>query len=102
MRYVAAVAALGLVALATPAGAQEVIYEGPAVTYYAPSVPVTTYYAPSVPVTTYYAPSVPVTSYYYPTYTSYYAPSVAYYPSTYYYVPPRVARRWYRAGYWGW
>lgn len=100
MRYVAAFLALGMLALAAPAEAQEVVVESPVVTYYAPSVPVTTYYAPSVPVTTYYAPA-PVA--YYPTYYStYYAPSVGYYPANYYYVPPRVARRWYRSGYWGW
>lgn len=100
MRFVAAAIALGFVGLATPAVAQEIVTYSPTVTYYAPSVPVTTYYAPSVPVTTYYAPSVPVTSYYAPTYTSYYAPAVSYYTPGYYYVPPRVARRWYRAGYW--
>jgi hypothetical protein len=100
MRFVAAAVALGLVAFSAPAVAQEVIVESPVVTYYAPSVPVTTYYVPSVPVTTYYAP--PVATYYPTYYSTYYAPRVAYYPATYYYVPPRVARRWYRAGYWGW
>jgi hypothetical protein len=47
-------------------------------------------------VTTYYAPT---TAYYAPT-TAYYAPAV--YAAPYYsgyYVPPRVARRWYRNGY---
>ena len=105
MRYAAAFALLGCLAWVAPAEAQEVIVTEPTVTYYAPSVPVTTYYAPTTtyyaPTTTYYAPSVPVTTYYAPSVpvTSYYAPSVAYYPS-YYYVPPRVARRWYRNGYW--
>jgi hypothetical protein len=96
MKYAACVIALGLLVQTAPAAAQEVIVSGPeVVTYYAPSVPVTTYYAP--PVTTYYAPA-PVTSYYY-AYPTYYAPVVrAYYPAPYY-VPPRVARRWYRAGY---
>ncbi len=53
----AALFVLGLVGLATPALAQEVI------TYYPSSVPVTTYYAPT---TAYYAPT---TAYYAPTTT---------------------------------
>jgi hypothetical protein len=97
MKYAAAVIALGVVAQASLAAAQEVLVPTPEVTYYAPSVPVTTYYAPSEPVVTYYGPA-PVVRTYYPTY----APVVrAYYPAPYYYVPPRVARRWYRNGfYW--
>jgi hypothetical protein len=97
MKYVATLFALGLALEAVPAVAQEVIVAPEVTTYYAPSVPVTTYYAPA-PVTTYYAPA-PVTTYYYPTYA---APAVAYYPAPYYYVPPRVARRWYRNAYYPW
>lgn len=92
--------ALGLVGLASPARAQEVIVAAPTVTYYAPSVPVTTYYAP--PVTTYYAPA-PVTAYYAP------APVTAYYGAavvptySYYASPVFVPRRAYRrAVRWGW
>ena len=91
MKYLAILAALGSLTLTASAKAQEVIVSEPVVTYYAPSV-VTT------PVTTYYAPSVPVTTYYAPAYTNYYAPAVAY-PASYYYVSPRVARRWARWGY---
>jgi hypothetical protein len=98
MKYAVALIAVGHALYAVPAAAQ-VIVSAPEVvtTYYAPAVPVTTYYAPA-PVTTYYAPA-PVTTYYYPAYApTYYAPAVtAYYPS--YYVSPRAARRWYRAGY---
>ncbi len=107
MKYLAAFAVLGSLAMAAPAAAQEVILTQPTVTYYAPSAPVTTYYAPAVatPVTTYYAPSVPVaasvpvTTFYAPAVTTYYAPAVAVAPAAVYYVPPRVARRWAR---WGW
>lgn len=95
MKYAAAFTLLGCLAWAVPASAQEIIVSEPTVTYYAPSVPVTTYYAP---MTTYYAPSVPVATYYAPS-VPYYAPSVAYYPAAPYYVPPRVARRWYRNAY---
>lgn len=95
MKYAAAVIAVGLVAQASFAAAQEVLV--PEVTY-APSVPVTTYYAPSEPVVTYYAPVPVVRTYAYP---RYYAPVVrGYYPAPYY-VPPRAARRMYRNGfYW--
>ncbi len=96
MKYAAALSLLGCLAWAVPASAQEIIVSEPTVTYYAPSVPVTTYYAP---VTTFYAPSVPVATYYAPSVpvTSFYAPTVAYYQaSPGFYVPPRVARRWYR------
>jgi hypothetical protein len=102
MRYAACALALALVLETVPAAAQEIVYESaPVVTYYAPSVPVTTYYYSSaVPVTTYYAP---LTTYYPTYYSTYYAPTAwtsYYYPATYYYVPPRVARRWYRGYYW--
>jgi hypothetical protein len=94
MKYAAAIAALGLVVSALPAAGQEVVV--PEVSYYAPSVPVTTYYAPAVPVTSYYYSAWPATTYY----STYYAPAVVgYYPAPYYYVPPRVARRWWRNGY---
>jgi hypothetical protein len=94
MKYAAAVLALGFVAQASHVAAQEVLV--PEVTTYAPAVPVTTYYAPAEPVVSYYAPAPVVTRYAYPAY----APVVrAYYPAPYYYVPPRVARRWYRNGY---
>lgn len=102
MKYAACVVALGLVASAATARAQ-VEYEPAAeVTYYTPSVPVTTYYGPSVPVTTYYAP-LPESPYYYSTYyPSYTRVVTGYYPAPYYYVPPRVARRWYRNAYYAW
>lgn len=86
--------ALGLMAVAVPARAQEII------SYYPPAVPVTTYYAPAV--TTYYAPA-PVTTYYAP------APVTAYYGAAvvptygYYASPVFVPRRAYRrAVRWGW
>jgi len=100
MKYAVCVFALGLVFQAAPAAGQVVYEPVPEVAYYAPSPAVVTYYAPSVPVITYYAPPRATTYYRAPYYTSY-APAVAYYPARAYYVPPRVARRWYRNGfYW--
>ena len=90
----AALFALGLVGLATPAHAQYV-------TYYAPNyIPTTSYYAPTTtyyaPTAAYYAPAVtsyyaPTTAYYAPAVTSYYAPAVSYYA-------PAVTTSYYAAG----
>ncbi len=100
MKYAASVIALGLFFQAAPAVAQVVYEPVPEETVYAPGEPVTTYYAPSVGVTTYSAP-LPMTTYYRSYYYPAYAPVVTYYPAPYYYVPRRVARRWYRNGfYW--
>ncbi len=100
MKYAACVIGLGLVFQAAPAVGQVVYEPVPEATYYAPGLPVTTYYAPGVGVTTYSAP-LPITTYYRSPYYTAYAPAVAYYPAPYYRVPRRVARRWYRNGfYW--